>query len=120
MNKIGKKEQRKRRHSRIRSKIKGTASIPRLSVYKSNRKIYAQLIDDEAGMTLAHSTDTTMPGSKGKRHPRGERARQIGIDIAKQAKIKKIKTGVFDRGGFKYIGIIRALAEGAREGGLKL
>ena len=100
-----KKEKRDRRHKRIRSRIFGTKEIPRLSVYKSNTAVYAQLIDDEKGQTLASTVSN--------------KAKDAGLDIAKKGLAIKIKKVVFDRGGFIYIGKIKAIADGAREGGLK-
>ena len=108
-----KTQKRTRRHARIRSKVKGTAECPRLAVFRSNRFMYAQLIDDVAGTTLA-SADTR--GAKGKTAV--DRAKEIGGKIAADAKKKKIEKVVFDRGGFQYQGAVVALAEGAREGGL--
>ncbi len=105
---------RNRRHNRIRSKVSGTAACPRLSVYRSNKFVYAQLIDDEKGMTLAA---TSTKDSKGKGML--EKAKGAGVEIAKKAVELKIKQAVFDRGGFIYTGRVRALAEGAREGGLQ-
>jgi large subunit ribosomal protein L18 len=105
--------QRERRHRRIRAKVQGTADMPRLSVYKSNRHLYGQLIDDERGHTLlAGSTEKT----KGKNMI--EKAKAAGMALAKLAQDKKIKKVVFDRGGFIYIGQVKAFADGAREGGL--
>ncbi len=105
---------RDRRRKRIRAKISGTESCPRLSVFKSNAFIYAQLIDDENGKTLAAASSLkTSKGSK------TESAKNVGIEIAKTAKSKNISKVVFDRGGFIYTGRVRALAEGAREGGLE-
>lgn len=108
-----KTQKRIRRHARIRSKIKGTAECPRLAVFRSNRFLYAQLIDDAAGTTLI-ATDTR--NAKGKTAL--ERAKEIGGILAADAKKKKIEKVVFDRGGFQYQGAVVALAEGAREGGL--
>jgi large subunit ribosomal protein L18 len=107
-------EQRDRRHKRIRAKVSGTSEIPRLSVFKSNRYISAQLIDDEKGVTLAatHSKEV-----KGKTLL--EKSALVGKDIAMKGAAKKIKKVVFDRGGFFYTGCVKALADGAREGGLK-
>jgi large subunit ribosomal protein L18 len=107
-------EQRTRRHRRIRAKVSGTPLIPRLSVFKSNRYISAQLIDDDSGVTLAaaHSKE-----AKGKTLM--EKSTNIGKDIATKGLSKKIKKVVFDRGGFFYIGCVKALADGAREGGLQ-
>ncbi len=107
-----KKEKRNRRHARIRAKISGTADVPRLSVFKSNTALYAQLIDDTSGVTLASATSR---GTKGKGL---EYAKNLGAEIAKKAEGLKIKKIVFDRGGFIYTGKVKALAEGAREGGL--
>ena len=104
---------RERRHRRVRAKVKGTAERPRLSVFRSNRYIAAQLIDDERGHTLAAVNTKTMKGKT----PR-ERARAAGEAIAEKAQAKKIKKVVFDRGGYKYIGNIHELAEGARSAGL--
>jgi large subunit ribosomal protein L18 len=107
-------EQRERRRNRIRARISGTKSMPRFSVFKSNKYIYAQLIDDESGKTLVASN-----GSKVKAKNKSEQAKKVGEDLAKQAAAKKIKKVVFDRGGFIYTGRVRAVAEGAREAGLK-
>jgi len=107
-------EQRQRRRNRIRAKISGTASVPRLAVFKSLKYIYAQLIDDENGVTLASATSLTSKGKKGKT----ENAKAIGVEIAKKAGEKKITKAVFDRGGYIYTGRVKALADGAREGGL--
>lgn len=93
-----------RRHKRIRSILSGTASRPRLSVFKSHKFLYAQLIDDEKGHTLAQANSND--------------AKKVGIDIAKAAKAIKIDKVVFDRGGYLYIGKIKAIADAAREGGL--
>lgn len=101
------------RHKRIRSRVSGTALRPRLSIYKSNRYIHAQLIDDEAGKTLAAlSTKGLGKGTK------TEVSKQLGLELAKRAKEQKISKVVFDRGGFRYTGRIAAVAEAAREGGL--
>jgi large subunit ribosomal protein L18 len=109
-----KKEKRNRRHTRIRARISGTKETPRLSVSKSNKHIFAQIIDDQNGTTLAsvHSRDI-----KGKTMT--EKARLLGAALAEKAKTKKVTSVVFDRGGFRYTGNIQAVAEGAREGGLK-
>ena len=109
-----KKEKRIRRHKRIRSKVFGTLEKPRLSVFKSNKHISAQLIDDVNSKTIAgsHSRDV-----KGKTMM--EKSANVGEAIAEKAKAKKITTVVFDRGGFIYAGNIKALADGARKVGLK-
>ncbi|MFC1775596.1 50S ribosomal protein L18 [Patescibacteria group bacterium] len=103
-----------RRHARIRAKVAGTASRPRLSVFKSNMQISAQLIDDENGVTLGAVNDKSAKGKT-----KTERAHEAGVQIAKIAKDKKIDTVVFDRGGYIFTGRVKAFAEGAREGGLK-
>lgn len=114
MNKTAKKTQeRNRRHARIRAKVSGTAEKPRLAVFRSNKYLYAQLINDEAGTTLA-SVDTR----KLKGDSTSAKATEAGKTIAEAAKKLQIETVVFDRGGFKYQGGIAALADGARAGGL--
>ena len=109
-----KKIQRDRRRKRIRARIFGTTEIPRLSVFRSNKYVSAQLIDDSNGNTLAAATSKT---SKGKSIL--EKAKSVGVNIAEQAKAKKISKVVFDRGGYLYTGSVSAVAEGAREAGLK-
>jgi large subunit ribosomal protein L18 len=109
-----KKIQRDRRRKRIRAKIFGTGEKPRLSVFRSNKYITAQLIDDSRGVTLA---SVTSRGAKGKSVL--EKAKTVGVKIAEQAKTKKISEAVFDRGGYLYTGSVSAVADGAREGGLK-
>ena len=96
---------RDRKHKKIRAKISGTSACPRLSVYKSNTAIYAQLIDDDKAVTLASAT--------------GADALKVGAEIAKKATAKKIEKVVFDRGGYIYTGKVRILAESARKAGLK-
>ena len=111
---------RKRRHIRVRKKIQGTPERPRLNVFRSLTDIYVQVIDDEDGKTLlsASSIDKALrPKMKGK--GKVEQARLIGEAIADRAKEKGIKRVIFDRGGYKYIGRVKALADGAREGGLE-
>jgi large subunit ribosomal protein L18 len=104
-----------RRHRRVRKKIVGTQERPRLTVYRSNRHIYAQLVDDFAGRTLvAASSLKDANGSDPK-----ERAKAVGTALAQRAKQAGVERVTFDRGGFKYHGRVRALAEGAREGGLE-
>lgn len=110
-----KSEQRTRRRNRIRAKISGTASIPRLAVFKSLKYIYAQLIDDENAVTLASATSLAIKGKSTKT----EKAMKVGKEIAEKAAEKKISKVVFDRGGYIYTGRIKALADSAREGGLK-
>lgn len=109
---------RKRRHARIRTKISGTSERPRLSVYRSNKHIYAQLIDDLSGVTLA-SASTLDPEFKGEASSNVEAAKQVGELIAKRAVDKGYKSVVFDRGGYLYHGRVQALAEAAREAGLE-
>ncbi len=109
-----KQDKRQKRHKRIRAKVKGTSSVPRLCVFRSSQHIYAQLIDDQKGNTLAVVSDV---GSKLK--GKVAKAAEAGKAIAALAMEKKIKAVVFDRGGFQYHGRIKAVAEGAREGGLK-
>lgn len=109
-----KKEQRVRRQVRIRARVSGTKERPRLAVFKSNTNIYAQLIDDENGKTLLSASSKDIKTGK----PLAK-AKAVGEEIAKAAKAGKIDAVVFDRGGFLYTGHIKALADGAREGGLK-
>ena len=104
---LEKQEKRIRRHKRVRARIKGTIKIPRLCVFRSNKYIYVQLINDEIGKTLASSKSDL------------KKADKAGKDIAKKAEGLKIKKVVFDRGGYKYHGRIKALADAAREAGLK-
>lgn len=104
---------RDRRRKRIRAKISGTATCPRLSVYKSNTATYAQLIDDENSVTLVSASSADAKGNK------TTSAHAVGVEMAKLAKAKNIDKVVFDRGGFIYTGRIKALADGAREGGLQ-
>jgi large subunit ribosomal protein L18 len=109
-----KNEKMARRRKRIRAKISGTKDVPRLSVFKSNKFIYAQIIDDEKGATLAAHSSVN---SKTKKPI--EKAKEVGVELAKKAIAAKIHKVVFDRGGYLYTGHIKALADGAREGGLK-
>lgn len=111
-----KKTKRQRRHKSIRAKIKGTAKVPRLFVFRSNKHIYGQLIDDEKGKTLLTVKDLEIKkASKGKIAI----AKEVGKLLAEKAVANKYKKVVFDRGGYKYHGRVKALAEGAREKGLK-
>ena len=118
VNKADKNEARLRRHRRVRGKISGTAERPRLDVFRSARHIYAQVIDDEAGVTLAAAStlDKDFDGYGGN----VEAAKKVGAAIAKKCLEKGITEVVYDRGGFVYHGRVKALAEGAREAGLKL
>src|SRR5438552_3419246 len=110
-----KQEKRNRIHRRIRAKVMGTKVRPRLCVFKSSNHIYAQLIDDQTGKVLASASDIKM---KGKSNKVGH-SMEVGKLIAKEALGKKIDTVVFDRGGFVFHGRVKAVADGAREGGLK-
>jgi large subunit ribosomal protein L18 len=112
-----KKLQRRRRiRYSIRKKINGTPEIPRLSVFRSNKQIYAQIIDDTSGHTLVHASSRDIKDVKA---TKTEIASQVGKALAERAAEKNISAVCFDRGGFLYHGRIKALAEGAREGGLK-
>ena len=113
---LQKRAHREKRRKRVRRKIFGTAERPRLSVYRSNVNIYAQLIDDDAAITLAAADSREV----GEAENRKDAARKVGELIARKAREAGIEVAVFDRGGNKYHGRIAALAEGAREGGLKL
>ena len=110
-----KNKTRQKRHRRVRGKISGTAECPRLNVFRSNKNIYAQLIDDVAGVTLA-SASTLDKGISG---TKTESAQAVGEAIAKAGSSKGIKKVVFDRGGYLYHGRVAALAEAARENGLE-
>lgn len=119
-----KKFKKSRRQVRIRAKIKGTAKSPRLAVFRSNAYIYAQLINDEASKTLASVSEVELKGAKekGEKGQVGRKvaiAKEIGKLMADKAKKLGIESIVFDRGGVKYHGRVKAVAEGAREGGLK-
>ena len=126
-----KKEKRYRRHKRVRARVKGIGKILRLCVFRSNKHIYAQLIDDETGKTIIAASDKEMKrktqSAKRKTEKKEEKslsgkvavAYEVGKLIAKKATEKKLEKVVFDRGGYKYHGRIKALADGAREGGLK-
>lgn len=108
-----KNDLRKRRHARIRGRIVGTALRPRLAVYRSNRFVSAQLIDDEAGKTLAAAHGREFPGAQ------GAQARAVGEAVALRAKAAGISAVVFDRGGYEYGAQVKALADAARESGLQ-
>lgn len=120
MNKNIKKEKRTRRHAKIRTKVSGTAHIPRLAIFRSNKFMYAQLIDDVAAKTLASASTLTKKAAKATKKgvKKVDAAKALGQAIAEKALGLKIKTVVFDRGGFGYKGRVKALADGAREGGL--
>ena len=116
INKESKNISRVRRHARVRAKVSGTAACPRLCVYRSNKNIEAQLIDDLNKVTLVASSSMSLKLENGSNI---EAATKVGADIAKKALAKKISTVVFDRGGFVYHGRVAALADAAREAGLK-
>ena len=115
--KTDRKMERQRRHLRVRRKISGTAERPRLCVFRSNTNIYAQIIDDVAGNTLVSAS--TLDKEIKTKHSNIEAAKEVGALIAKRAKAKNIENVVFDRGGYIYHGVVKELAEAAREGGLK-
>ena len=113
MNKNAKVEKKNRRHVKIRTRISGTNERPRLAIFKSNKFIYAQVIDDEAGKTLAAASSAKL--AKG---TKSEQSKAVGAEIAKKAKAAKVSKVVFDRGGFAYKGRVKNVADAAREGGL--
>ena len=114
---LTKPQARQRRHRRIRGKVAGTAERPRLVVFRSNKGISAQLVDDLAGTTLAGATWLGL--KKSFKGTKTEQAAEVGKLVAEAAKKAGVETCVFDRGGYLYHGRVKALAEGAREGGLK-
>jgi len=125
-----KKLKKDARHLKIRAKVKGTAEAPRMAVFRSNAHIYVQLIDDANGKTLLSVSDAEIKTAKAKASGKGKDAKnengrriavakEVGLLAAEKAKKAKIEKVVFDRGGFKYHGRIKSVAEGAREGGLK-
>ena len=120
MAKLSRSEARVKRHARVRINLAGTAERPRLSVYRSLDAIYAQVIDDQAGETLvsASTIDRALKADMAGKN-KTEQAKLVGKAIAERAKEKGITTVVFDRGGFRYFGRVKALAEGAREAGLE-
>ncbi len=107
---------KKRRQLRTRAKIKGTKEVPRLSVFRSHNHIYAQLINDEENKTIGRATDFELKSKKSKKT---EKAKKVGEALAKKARDLGVEKIVFDRGGYKYHGRVKALAEGARQRGLK-
>jgi large subunit ribosomal protein L18 len=115
--KIDRKAERARRHARVRTKVSGTAECPRLAVSKSNKNIIAQIIDDTKGVTLVYVS--TLDSDVKTKKANIEAAKEVGTLVAKKALDKKIKTVVFDRGGYIYHGVVKALAEAAREAGLE-
>ena len=117
VSKTDRKFERTRRHIRVRTKISGTAECPRLCMYRSNTGIYAQIIDGVKGTTLVSAS--TLDKEIKTKHANIEAAKEVGALIAKRAKDKKITNVVFDRSGYQYHGVVKALAESAREGGLE-
>ena len=115
MTQLSVREARLRRHRRVRGKIRGTAERPRLAVYRSNRGIFAQLVDDDSGKTIVSASWTTLGAGGGK----SDQATAVGKALAAAASKAGIETVVFDRAGYLYHGRVKALAEGAREGGLE-
>ena len=115
--KTDRKLERNRRHARVRNKVSGTAERPRLCVYRSNSNLYAQIIDDVAGNTLVSAS--TLDKEVKTKKSNIEAAKEVGTLIAKRAVSKNIKTVVYDRSGYIYHGIVKELAEAAREGGLE-
>ncbi len=114
---IQRKEKRIKRHKRVRGRISGTIQMPRLCVFRSNKHIYAQLIDDENSKTILSANDIELKGKA--KEKQSVLASKVGELIAEKAEKKKIKKVLFDRGGYKYHGTIKALAEGARKKGLE-
>ena len=117
--KKSKQAARMRRKVRIRKKIGGTVSRPRLVVYRSNLHVYAQIVNDETGQTLVSSSSLTLSKAGEALKPNKETATKVGRDVASKAKEKAIASVVFDRNGYLYHGCVKALADGAREGGLQ-
>lgn len=111
---ISKAQKKQKIKYRIRKKVKGTEMRPRLSVFRSNKSIYCQLIDDKSGVTIAHAKSSEVEGGGNK----SEAAKKVGVLIAERAKSKQISNIVFDRNGYLYHGRVKSLADGAREGGL--
>ena len=117
VSKTDRKLERTRRHARVRTKVSGTAERPRLCVFRSNSNVYAQIIDDVAGITLVAAS--TLDKEVKTKKSNIEAAKEVGALIAKKAAAKNIKTVVYDRGGYIFHGVVKALAEAAREGGLE-
>ena len=117
VSKTNRELERTRRHARVRTKVSGTAERPRLCVFRSNSNIYAQVIDDVAGNTLVSAS--TLDKEVKTKNSNVEAAKEVGALIAKRATAKNIKTVVYDRSGYIYHGVVKALAEAAREGGLE-
>ena len=117
VSKTDRKLERTRRHARVRTKVSGTAERPRLCVFRSNSHLYAQIIDDVAGITLVAAS--TLDKEVKTKKSNIEAAKEVGALIAKRAAAKNIKTVVYDRGGYIFHGVVKELAEAAREGGLE-
>ena len=115
---LSKRRGRIRRHRRIRKKVTGTAARPRLAVYRSNKHIHAQIIDDVSGRTLV-AASTVEAGLRGDANGNADAAAKVGTALAERAKAAGVSVVVFDRGGFLYHGRVAALADAAREGGLE-
>lgn len=116
LKKTRKNEERQRRHKRVRRVVSGTPDCPRLNVFRSNKQIYAQIVDDTTGKTLAASSSVVLKLENGGNI---EAAKKVGADIAERCKAINIETVRFDRGGYVYHGRVQALADAAREAGLK-
>ena len=114
--KLSTEQKRRRRHRRVRGKVHGSAARPRLCVFRSSKGIYAQVIDDDAGVTLASASTLVLDGAGGSK---SEKAAEVGKLVAQRAREAGIAKVVFDRGGYLYHGRVKALADGAREGGLE-
>ncbi|MBI5787188.1 MAG: 50S ribosomal protein L18 [Candidatus Niyogibacteria bacterium] len=115
---FNKGQKRIRRHKRVRALVSGTKEKPRFSVYRSNKHIFAQIIDDENGKTIVGVSDRALKSGK-KAGTKTERAKSLGLELAEKARGAKVKKVVFDRGGYRYHGRVKAVAEGGREGGLE-
>lgn len=116
ISKTNRKLERERRHKRVRTKISGTAECPRLCVFRSNTNVYAQIIDDTKGITLVQAS--TLDKEVKTKHSNKAAAKEVGTLVAKRALEKNIKSVVYDRGGYVYHGVVKELAEAAREAGL--
>ena len=116
VSKTDRKFERRRRHLRVRKKISGTSECPRLCVFRSNTNVYAQIIDDTKGVTLVQAS--TLDKEVKTKHSNKEAAKEVGTLVAKRALEKNIKDVVYDRGGYVYHGVVKELAEAAREAGL--
>lgn len=114
MNRKSKQLNRTKRHKKVRAKVSGTAFRPRIAVFKSNQYVYAQVVDDESGKTLLSVSDVKAKGGR-----KSEKALEIGESLAAKMKEKGFAEAVFDRGGFKFHGRIKAVADGLRKGGIK-